>query len=42
MRRSKKQKREKIYEIRNLKEKTAQNEQHTAKHTAAVMTDEIE
>ena len=41
MRRSKKQRREKIYEVRNLKRKTAQNKQHIAKHTAAAMTDKI-
>ena len=41
MKRSKKQRRERIYEMRNLKKKTAQNKQHTARHTAAVMTDKI-
>ena len=41
MKRSKKQRRERIYEVRNLKRKTAQNKQHTARYTAAMMTDEI-
>ena len=41
MKRSKKQRRERIYEIRNSEKRTAQNEQHTAKHTAAVIADEI-
>ena len=41
MRRSKKQRRERIYEMRNLRRKIAQNKQHTAKYTAAVMTNEI-
>ena len=41
MKRSKKQRREKIYEVKNLKKKITQNKQHTARYTAAVMTDEI-
>ena len=41
MRRSKKQRRKKIYEMRNLRKRIAQNKQHTAKHTAAVMTNKI-
>ena len=41
MKRNKKQRRERIYRVRNLKEKTAQNKQYTAKHTAAVTADEI-
>ena len=41
MKRSKKQRREKIYEMENLKRRTAQNKQCTARHTAAVTTDEI-
>ena len=42
MRRSKKQRRERIYEMRNLERKTAQNKQHTAKHTATVTASETE
>ena len=41
MRRNKKQRRKKIYEMKNLKRKTAQNKQHTARYTAAVTTNEI-
>ena len=41
MRRSKKQRRERTYEMRNLKKKTAQNKQHITRHTAAVMTNKI-
>ena len=41
MRRNKKQRRERIYEVKNLRKRTAQNEQYIARHTAAVMTDEI-
>ena len=41
MKRSKKQRREKIYRVKNLKKKTVQNKQHIARYTAAVMTDKI-
>ena len=41
MRRSKKQRRERIYKMKNLKERTAQNKQHIARHTAAVMTNKM-
>ena len=37
MRRSKKQRRERIYEMGNSEREITQNEQHTARHTAAVM-----
>ena len=41
MRRNKKQRRERIYEMRNLRKKITQNEQYTARHTAAVMINKI-
>ena len=41
MRRSKKQRRERIYEMRNSEKKTAQNKQHIARHTAAVTANKI-
>ena len=41
MRRNKKQRRKRIYEMKNSEKKTAQNEQHTARYTAAVMINEI-
>ena len=41
MRRSKKQRREKIYKMKNLKRETAWNEQCIAKYTTAMMTNEI-
>ena len=41
MRRNKKQRRERIYEMKNSKRKITQNKQHTARHTAAIMTDKI-
>ena len=41
MRRSKKQRREKIYEVRNSEERITQNKQHVTKCTAAAVTDEI-
>ena len=41
MRKSKKQRRKRIYEMRNLKKRTAQNKQHIVRHTAAVMTNKI-
>ena len=41
MRKSKKQRRKRIYEMRNSERKTAQNEQHTARYTAAVTADKI-
>ena len=41
MKRSKKQRKERIYEMRDSKRRTAQNKQHIARYTAAVMTDKI-
>ena len=41
MRKSKKQRRERIYEMRNLRERITQNKQHTAKYTTAVTADKI-
>ena len=42
MRRNKKQKREKIYRMKNLRERTAQNKQHIVKYTATVTADKTE
>ena len=41
MKRSKKQRRERIYRVKNLKRKTAQNKQHIVRHIAAVTADKI-
>ena len=41
MRRSKKQRRERIYEVRNSEEETAQNKQCIAKHTITVTANKI-
>ena len=41
MKRNKKQRRERIYKMKNLKERTAQNKQYIARHTAAVTADKI-
>ena len=41
MKRNKKQRRERIYEMKNLKREITQNKQHTARYTAAVTANKI-
>ena len=41
MKKNKKQRKERIYEIKNLKKRITQNEQHAARHTAAMIINEI-
>ena len=41
MRRNKKQRRERIYKVKNSERRITQNKQHIIKHTAAAAADEI-